>query len=134
MKTLRNCKACGDPTPSGRAKWCDACRPRSKYGSSRVNVSGKKFSSRKEAERFVELARMAEAGTITCLRLQPRYPILIDGELICVYVADFSYVDCFSKTIVEDVKSRFTAKNPVYRIKKKLMKAVNKIGIVEVGL
>jgi hypothetical protein len=52
----------------------------------------------------------------------------VGGETICRYVADFVYVRD-EKRIVEDVKGLKTA---VYKLKKRLMKAVHKIEIQEV--
>lgn len=48
---------------------------------------------------------------------------------VCVYVADFVYLDLFDgKEIVEDAKGYRTA---IYKLKKKLMKAVHSIDIFE---
>lgn len=130
-KKLLSCKACGQPTFSVRAKYCDGCRP-SKHGNRSVVVFGKRFASHKEAVRYGELRGQADAGEIARLNLQPRFPISIDGRLICTYIADFSYIDAHGNLVVEDVKSQWTAKMPVYRIKLKLMLAVNHIAITEV--
>ena len=125
------CKKCGLPTPSPRARYCDRCRP-SKYKSRGCVVGGKHFHSKKESLRYAQLSGMEEAGLITRLRCQPRFPLTVDGDLICVYVGDFSYIDQRGVVVVEDVKSKYTAKLPEYRMKKKLMKAINKIDIVEI--
>ena len=47
------------------------------------------------------------------------------------YVADFQYVEN-GKLVVEDVKSKITQENPVYRIKKHLMMSVHGIEINEI--
>lgn len=128
---LRACKTCGQSTPSPRARYCDKCRP-SKHKSRSVVVMGKRFASSKEAKRYGELLGLEEAGQIARLRVQPRFPIEINGHHVCAYVADFSYFDSNGKFVVEDVKSRWTAKMPVYRLKLKLMRAVNHIVVTEV--
>jgi len=128
---VKNCKVCSMPTPSSRARYCDVCRP-AKHKARSTGAFGKRFASGKEAMRYGELLGLAEAGKITRLNLQPRFPISVNGQLVCTYVADFSYVNKTSEFIVEDVKSKWTAKLPVYRLKIKLMKAVNRITVSEV--
>lgn len=85
---------------------------RSKYGAQRTTVDGITFASRKEAKRYGELRLLERAGDIRGLRVQPRYPIVINGQPVkypsgraLVYVADFSYYDVKrGATVVEDVK------------------------------
>ena len=125
------CKKCGAECPTARARYCDKCRP-SKHKNRSVVVYGKRFASSKEAKRYGELLGLTESGGITRLVVQPRYPISINGHLICTYVADFSYITSAGMSVIEDVKSKWTAKMPLYRIKKKLMLAVNKIDVQEV--
>ena len=127
----RLCKVCGQQTPSLRARYCDKCRP-SKHKNRSTVVFGKRFASSKEAKRYGELLGLAEAGKIARLKVQPRFPISINGYLVCTYIADFSYISDAGVFIVEDVKSKWTAKMPVYRIKLKLMRAVNHIVVTEV--
>lgn len=95
-------------------------------------VFGKRFSSSKEAGRYGELLGLLEAGRITRLACQPRYPITINGHLVCSYVADFSYISEDGKEVIEDVKSTWTAKMPLYRLKKKLFEAATGKRIIEV--
>lgn len=106
-------------------------KPGSKYNNEKTFVGSKKFDSKKEAARYSELLLLRRAGKIKNLRLQVRYKFEKDGVPICAYVADFVYKEK-GETIVEDVKSAFTRKNPVYRIKKKLMRAFFGIEIREV--
>jgi len=49
---------------------------------------------------------------------------------ICRYVADFGYIEN-GAVVIEDVKSKITKGLPVYRLKKKLMKALYGIDIRE---
>lgn len=103
----------------------------SKYGNRKVEVDGITFDSKKEAERYVVLREMEKNGHIRGLKLQEWFRLEVNGQLVCFYVADFVY-EMNGGLVVEDVKSEFTRKNPVYRIKKKLMKAVHGIEIQEV--
>jgi hypothetical protein len=105
----------------------------SKYRNKKVTIHGILFDSQKEANRYLELKSREQKGEIEHLKLQETFKIVINGQLICKYIADFVYHDLErKKVIVEDVKSVFTAKNEVYRLKKKLMKAVNNIEITEI--
>lgn len=102
-------------------------KKKSKYGNSKVESDGIKFDSIKERNRYHQLK---SDSNIRELEHQVTYRIEINGKLVCRYIADFRYkVD--GVTVVEDVKSAITKKNPVYRIKNKLMKAVFGVDILE---
>lgn len=105
-------------------------RPR-KYGNNPTEVDGFRFSSKKEAGRYADLKLMQRAGVISQLKIQPRFDIAINGVKACFYLADFSYVRD-GQEVVEDVKSPITRKQPVYRLKNKLMRAVHGVNIVEI--
>lgn len=106
-----------------------------KYNAKRTTVDGITFASQKEARRYQELKLLERAGKIHSLELQRRYPLKVEGELICTYVADFVYGESDGTTIksavriVEDTKGFQTRE---YKIKKKLMKAIYGIEIQEV--
>lgn len=126
----------GKPRPSGGVFVCYNApmirrRKTSKYRNVKTVLDGVTFDSKKEAARYAHLKLMEKSGVISDLELQPRYPITIGAQKVCTYVADFRYQQD-GKTIVEDVKSAYTAKQPVYRLKKKLVKAVYGIDITEV--
>jgi hypothetical protein len=73
---------------------------------------------------------MERAGAIRDLERQIKYDIVVNGEKICRYIADFRYKeveeDGSTKEIVEDAKGVETAD---FKLKKKLMKAVHGIEI-----
>lgn len=100
----------------------------SKYRAVPVEVDGYRFASKKEAKRYLELKESQALGTISNLELQPRYPLVVNGEKVGTYVADFRYTSCVGTVIVEDVKGMRT---PVYRLKKRLMKALYAIDVLE---
>ena len=89
---------------------------------------GKKFDSKKECERYKELKHEG----VKDLKCQKKYEIVVNDVKICSYIADFVYTDYKGQTVVEDVKSEHTRKLPVYRLKKKLLKACYGIDIKEV--
>jgi hypothetical protein len=100
---------------------------RNKYGAKKTVVDGITFDSKREAKRYGELKLMERAGYIANLQLQPRYDFVINGVKCGFYKADFKYSDELGVR-VEDVKGM---KTPVYRLKKKLMKALHDIDILE---
>jgi hypothetical protein len=101
----------------------------SKYGNRRVSVDGINFASKKEAARYGELKLLQGVGEITDLKLQPRYPLKVNGKLVCTYVADFEYQDGPLSVVVEDVKGH---KTEVYKIKAKLFEALHGFPVREV--
>lgn len=94
-----------------------------------IKVNG--FDSKKEYGRYLVLKEAEKKGVISDLQCQPRYRFRLNVILICSYVADFRYFRN-GQEIVEDVKSSYTAKLPVYRIKKKMMKAFYNIDVIEI--
>ena len=107
----------------------------SKYHNRKVELDGYLFDSAAESRRWSELKLAEHCGDILDLQRQVEYKIVVNGQLICKYRADFVYRENWEgsngRTIVEDVKSEATRKLPVYRLKKKLMKAIFGIEIWE---
>lgn len=114
----------------------------SKYRSVRTTVHGMTFASKAEAKRYEHLLLAGEYGEIRNLELHPRFPLMVAGQRVCDYVADFRYeqrgvrlklqsgtVEDIWTDVVEDVKGMPT---PVYRLKKKLLKACHGIDVQEV--
>jgi hypothetical protein len=102
---------------------------RPKYGNVRVKADGHEFASKKEAARYFELKMLARIGEITGLELQPRFPLKVNGKLVCTYVGDFSYQDQTGKVVVEDAKGVRTRE---YITKSKLFEALHGFPIREV--
>ena len=103
----------------------------SKYHAMPTYVDNVRFASKAEARRYSELRLLERVGTIADLELQPRFPLVIDGHRLCVYVADFRYLDERGQTVVEDVKG-MPGGTPLFRLKRKLMLAIYGINVVEV--
>jgi hypothetical protein len=91
-------------------------------------MEGIRFASRKEAKKYKELSLMVKAGMLVRVDRQVRYPLIVNGDKICVYIADFITYDFEGNRKVIDIKGFLT---PVYKIKKKLMKAIYGIDIIE---
>lgn len=100
---------------------------RSKFFSKKVTVEGITFDSKKEGEYYLRLKELEKKGTIKDLELQKEY-VLQDKFKInnktrreIKYKADFKYITTEdNKMHVVDVKSPYTAKDKVYRMKKKM--------------
>jgi hypothetical protein len=102
-----------------------------KYGNKPTMVDGIPFDSLAEARRYNELKLFVHAGDLSNLELQPKFPLVVNGELVCTYIADFSY-EQRGYRVIEDVKSR-ASKTRAYRIKVKLLKALTGIIVREVA-
>ena len=105
-------------------------RSRAKYGNKKTVVDGIKFDSKWESQRYLYLKSLEKAGRIKNLILQPKFLIIVNGQKICAYIADFKYnkEDASGQWehIIEDAKG---VETPEFKLKKKLMKAVHNIEI-----
>lgn len=99
---------------------------RTKFGNKKVSFRGSTFDSIGERDRWIALLDDQENGKIKNLQRQVSFDLTSHGQLICRYIADFTYND---KTgyVVEDYKGIET---DVFKIKKKLMKACYDIDIL----
>jgi hypothetical protein len=104
----------------------------SKYHNRKTMVDNVLFSSLKEANRYKQLKLRLYANEIRNLVCQPCFPLVVNGVLIGKYYGDFSYEEVSNDAFVlEDVKSEAT-RTQLYRLKKKLVKAIYNIEIREV--
>lgn len=113
----------GDDTPLPPAP--------AKYRNEKATFDGKRFPSVAEATRWRDLLLMERAGEIDQLVYQPRYPLVVEGVRVATYVADARYrVVATGEIVVEDTKG---VRTPVYKLKRRLVKALYKIDVREVG-
>ena len=103
-----------------------------KYRNRKTEVDGITFDSVAEARRYGELKLLEAQGEIFGLQLQPRFPLMVNGEKVGMYSADFQYLDSDGQLVVEDVKGGNATKTEAYQLRKRLMKAVHGIEIEEV--
>lgn len=93
-----------------------------KYRNTKVKVGDKKFDSKAEAHRYIELNLLQRAKKIKDLELQPRFLLQPsfkkNGKTFrkIEYIADFKYEEN-GQVIVEDVKGMETKE---FKIKRKL--------------
>ena len=102
-----------------------------KYHAKRVTVDNIKFDSMAEAHRYKELKLLLRNNDIERLKCHPPYPIVVAGEHIATYYADFQYWDIERGIeVIEDVKG---VKTEVYKLKKKLVETIYAISITEIA-
>ena len=105
-------------------------RRRGKFGSVPTEMGGRLFASKREAFAYLSLLARQQAGEIRDLECQPKYQLKVGEVLICTYTADFVYVEVASgQKVVTDAKGYRTRE---YQMKRKLMKALHGIDVVEV--
>lgn len=92
-----------------------------KYSSVRCTEGDLKFASRRERTRYLELKLLEKAGVIRNLELQPRFPLVVNGQKVCTYVGDFSYFENNAR-VIEDSKGFRTRE---YITKRKLLLVLN---------
>lgn len=131
---LRECPACRAFSMGGRADCphCKAALPlakgRSKYGNEPTEVDGITFQSGREAKEYGRLKLLERRGVISELRLQQPFALVVAGVKVATYRADFTYFEGGVFKVV-DAKGYRTA---LYRLKRRLMKAIHGIDIIEV--
>jgi hypothetical protein len=106
---------------------------RGKYNNRKTVINGIKFDSKKEAEHYLMLQLLLRAGVIKDLRLQVPFVLKVNGLKVCTYLADFVYREKDNSRkwveVVCDVKG---VRTPIYNLKKKLMRAIHGVEILEV--
>ena len=90
-----------------------------------------KFDSKREAREYYNLKLLEKAGAISDIKLQPAFRIIINGVDVGSYYADFSYMEKGELHVI-DVKSPATAKNALYRFKKRCVEAQYGVQIEEI--
>ena len=92
-----------------------------KYKAKRTLLDGICFDSKAEASYYAGLKLRQRAGEVEDVEMQRPYALIIEGQLICTYRADFVFWDVAERRRrVIDVKGIET---PAFKIKRKLMKA-----------
>ena len=102
----------------------------SKYKNKKTKIFSETFDSKAELSYWQKLLILEKAGKITDLKRQVKFLLIpkIEKNRAVYYIADFVYFEN-DKKIVADKKGFIT---DVYKIKKKLMKYIHNIDILEV--
>lgn len=114
--------------------------PKNKFNAVKVVIDGIKFASTTEGNRYRELKLLVRAGKIKDLEVQPVYTLVKSvkyknakrAKKAMIYTADFRYWDIEKdELVVEDVKSKATAKETDYIMRRHMMLAFHGIEVLE---
>ena len=94
-------------------------------------IDGIAFASKREMNRYLVLKLREKQGEISRLELQPKFPVFINGVLVCTYTGDFQFFEN-GEIVIEDVKSSGTAKDEAYRVRKRCAESYYGISIIQV--
>jgi hypothetical protein len=105
--------------------------PKNKFSAKKTRVGDIVLDSNGEAERYQQLLLLEKAGLISELKLQVRFPLIVNGRQIATkdklgrefplnYVADFTYSES-GKYVIEDFKGFDT---PLSRLKRAIIEAI----------
>lgn len=64
-----------------------------KYGAKKTVVDGITFDSKREAEVYADLKLLEKAGKISGFTRQRKFELIVNGEIIGTYRADFAFID-----------------------------------------
>lgn len=122
---------------------------RSKYRNKKITIDGETFDSKKEYKYYMQLCDRVRNGEISDLQRQVTFDIIpslykdVEKQLKTktktvrrlvqygiTYTADFTYKEN-GNLVVCDCKASAEFQDPVYRIKKKLLRYLLNIDIVE---
>jgi hypothetical protein len=103
-----------------------------KFHAKKVVIDGIEFDSKRESEYYSHFVDMANAGIVTKIECHPKYTLLEsfrgrDGktERAITYKPDFRITYADGSVEVIEVKSKRTAKEPDYIMRRKLFKHNN---------
>jgi hypothetical protein len=102
---------------------------KNKYGNKKTVYNGNKYDSKKEAEYAYRLDMLIKAKEVISWERQIRLNLLVNDIKVCAYLVDFIVKYPDNKVEYVDVKGY---KTDIYKLKKKLVKAVLDIDIVEI--
>ena len=96
-----------------------------KYRNQPVVVDGVRFASKAEAARDAELQLLQRAGKIADLKRQPKFPLIVNGEKIGTYIADWQYREAVGfRSAINVVEDKKGVQTPAFRLKWKLAQAL----------
>lgn len=99
-------------------------KPR-KYRNQPVVVDGIRFASKAEAARDAELQTLAQRGVIMDLKRQPKFPLIVNGEKVGTYIADWQYREAIGiKSTINVVEDKKGVQTQAFRLKWKLAQAL----------
>jgi hypothetical protein len=101
---------------------------KNKYRAQPVVTEEGRFASKKEYADWCALKLREKAGLISHLERQVKFPLSVNAQLVTTFIADAVFFEN-GKRVVVDSKG---VQTPVYRLKKKLMRALLNIEVQEI--
>ena len=99
---------------------------RNKYGAKRTDYNGATYDSKREAKHAAQLDLLIKAKDIEDAVIkwerQVEFPLVVNGQLICLYRADFRVWYPDGRCEIHEVKGMDTQ---TWRLKAKLFKALH---------
>jgi len=136
------CKECFRPTGSRERRYCPNHVKPSKLKNVKVPdpEGGAPYDSKREAAEGAALLQLQKVGLIRNLSRQVPFPLKVNGQLVCTFIADFTYETLNTDSwyfVVADVKpkprkGKKKYRTREYRLKAKLFKALMGYEIREV--
>jgi hypothetical protein len=126
LKPRRAAAADGSPFASAAAPSQKAWK--NKYRAQPVVTHEGRFASKKEYADWCALKLREKAGLISHLERQVKFPLSVNAQLVTTFIADAVFFEN-GKRVVVDSKG---VQTPVYRLKKKLMRALLNIEVQEI--
>ncbi|TCV66302.1 DUF1064 domain-containing protein [Neorhizobium sp. S3-V5DH] len=101
---------------------------RNKFGAKKTVVDGVTFDSKRESEVYSDLLNLHRAGEISGLVRQRAFNLIVEGQIIGRYTADFAFIDHREdgRFRVVDVKGVITRD---FRRVQKIIKAIYNIDV-----
>lgn len=109
------------PVSEYRANYLSKPGKKNKYGASKIDFNGHRYSSKLEASVAQDLEFQRVSGLLIDVQRQVKIPLVVSGVLICVYYCDFRTVDKNGQVTYIEAKGFET---PAWKIKKKLFLAL----------
>lgn len=126
--SARRASAAGDNLSGASAASNSQKAWKNKYRAQPVVTDEGRFASKKEYADWCALKLREKAGLIIRLERQVKFPLSVNGQLITTFIADAVFFEN-GKRVVVDSKG---VQTPVYRLKKKLMRALLNIEVQEI--
>ena len=99
-------------------------RSSNKYGAIKSTYNGIVYHSKREAAYAQELTLRKKAGDIKDWKRQIPFVLTVKGKKICTYIIDFAVQKADATWEYIEIKSEATAKEPYFRLKWKLFRAL----------
>ncbi len=94
--------------------------------STKLYLDGNTFKNEEEYRRYRGLRELVKEGQIEKLEVNPEYPIMIDDEIITVYIPTFCFFNVLKKQ-EQVIQVMGKSNNPCLELKLRLFEAIYKL-------